>query len=288
MKKLLLFLSFVCLTIITNAQDIIILKDGSEINSKVLEVGTSEIKYKKFDNQEGPTYSIFKSDVFMVKYVNGTKDVFAGNLIKKDTVVNQKPPKIKVKDSIIIQTPPKISFKNDFFILVNGDTMFVKIIKVEEDMVFFKRVNGGDTSSVLFFSRISLKNNAFYKDGRRIFETKGDQNNIINPISKSDPFREGVKDASIYYRNYGGAVAGTVLTTTLVTGFAGLIPAIICSSTFPKTENLGLANKEKLNNQSYYDGYLGEAKKIKSRAVWTGWGIGVGVNLLCVLIFILK
>jgi hypothetical protein len=56
--------------------DVIILKNGKEIESKVLEVSPSEIKYKKIDNLEGPLFTINKSDVFMIKYQNGSKDVF--------------------------------------------------------------------------------------------------------------------------------------------------------------------------------------------------------------------
>ena len=34
------------------------------------------IKYKRCDNFDGPVYSIKKDDVFMVKYQNGTKEIF--------------------------------------------------------------------------------------------------------------------------------------------------------------------------------------------------------------------
>lgn len=56
------------------AQDIIVKKDGTTIMSKVLEIGTSEIKYKKFSNQEGPTYTIANSDVIAINYENGEKE----------------------------------------------------------------------------------------------------------------------------------------------------------------------------------------------------------------------
>jgi hypothetical protein len=56
--------------------DKILLKSGNEVLTKVLEIGTQEIKYKKCDNLEGPTISILKKDVFMITYANGTKDVF--------------------------------------------------------------------------------------------------------------------------------------------------------------------------------------------------------------------
>lgn len=76
MKKLLLFLIAVFATISSFSQDIVILKTGEEIKSKVIEITTDLVKYKKWENQKGPIYSSNKSEVFMIKYENGTKDVF--------------------------------------------------------------------------------------------------------------------------------------------------------------------------------------------------------------------
>jgi hypothetical protein len=58
------------------SQDVITKKTGEDIQSKVLEVGQTEVKYKKFDNQNGPIFTILKSEVLMVRYENGTKDIF--------------------------------------------------------------------------------------------------------------------------------------------------------------------------------------------------------------------
>lgn len=58
------------------SQDIMTKKSGVDIPAKVLEIGQTVIKYKKFDNQEGPTYTIKKSEVLMVRYENGTNDIF--------------------------------------------------------------------------------------------------------------------------------------------------------------------------------------------------------------------
>jgi len=58
------------------AQDNITLKNGEVVKSKVLEITTAEIKYKRFDNQEGPTYTLPKSEVVIINYENGSKDVF--------------------------------------------------------------------------------------------------------------------------------------------------------------------------------------------------------------------
>ncbi len=75
-KTLLLFISFLLITLICKSQDIIIKRSGDEIKTKVTEIGLETIKYKMFDNKNGPTYTILKSDIFMIKYENGSKDVF--------------------------------------------------------------------------------------------------------------------------------------------------------------------------------------------------------------------
>lgn len=58
-------------------QDIITLKDGTDIKAVVTEVGSNEIRYKDFENQSGPVYVLMKSEVFRIAYQNGKKDTFA-------------------------------------------------------------------------------------------------------------------------------------------------------------------------------------------------------------------
>ena len=58
------------------AQDTLFRLSGESIGVKVLEITPLEIKYKLTSNLEGPTYTVFKSDVFMIEYANGSKDVF--------------------------------------------------------------------------------------------------------------------------------------------------------------------------------------------------------------------
>ena len=59
-----------------SSQDIIFLKNGDEIQAVVSEIGTDDVKYKKIDNSNGPSYTLKKSEVFMIRYANGSKDVF--------------------------------------------------------------------------------------------------------------------------------------------------------------------------------------------------------------------
>ncbi len=76
MKQIILTLSTLLFLNFLNAQDYIILKNGDEVKSKVLEINDNNIKYKRFSNQNGPTYTLDKSKVFMIKYESGDKDVF--------------------------------------------------------------------------------------------------------------------------------------------------------------------------------------------------------------------
>ncbi|RAU83140.1 hypothetical protein [Pontibacter arcticus] len=58
------------------AQDVILKKTGESIQSKVLEITPSEVKYKRFDNQEGPLYTVAKSDITIITYADKTTEAF--------------------------------------------------------------------------------------------------------------------------------------------------------------------------------------------------------------------
>lgn len=75
MKHLFLLIA-ACSATVAQAQDVIVKRDGSTILTKVLEVNQADIKYKKFSNQQGPTYTINKSEVMAINYESGDKDTF--------------------------------------------------------------------------------------------------------------------------------------------------------------------------------------------------------------------
>lgn len=82
-KKLLTFLLFIIgISNFTSAQDIITLKTGEEINAKVKAVEMNVITYTNFNDQTGPVYTVYKADVFMIKYENGAKDVYDYHEVK--------------------------------------------------------------------------------------------------------------------------------------------------------------------------------------------------------------
>jgi len=65
------------------AQDVITLKSGEEIKVKVTEISATEIKYKQFENLDGPTIVIEKAKVFAINYENGTREII--NVITENT-----------------------------------------------------------------------------------------------------------------------------------------------------------------------------------------------------------
>jgi hypothetical protein len=76
MKKL-IFLLTMCVVFNLSAQDIIVKRNGDELQCRILEVSKNEVKYKRWTNQDGPAFSEKKSNIFMIKYENGEKDVIA-------------------------------------------------------------------------------------------------------------------------------------------------------------------------------------------------------------------
>ncbi len=59
-----------------SAQDVLFKRNGDELSVKVVKISAAEVEYKKWSNPDGPTYSIPKAEVFIIKYQNGDKDVF--------------------------------------------------------------------------------------------------------------------------------------------------------------------------------------------------------------------
>jgi hypothetical protein len=64
---------------------------GDKIAGKLVEINTSEVKYRKCSNPDGPLFIVKKSDVIKVKYANGTEELISSSPAKENTVVTDKP-----------------------------------------------------------------------------------------------------------------------------------------------------------------------------------------------------
>jgi hypothetical protein len=76
------------------AQDILYLLSGDEIETKLTEISSSELKYKRIDNLDGPVFVIERNKVFKVKYSNGQSEVMT-----KPAAATQASPKSAIAPS---------------------------------------------------------------------------------------------------------------------------------------------------------------------------------------------
>ena len=73
------------------AQDLITKKDGTDVEAKVLEVTTNEVKYKLYAEPNGVTYTAKKSELLMIRYESGRKDIFTNNSYSDLYTTNREP-----------------------------------------------------------------------------------------------------------------------------------------------------------------------------------------------------
>lgn len=71
-----LFFLLLCTASSGFTQDIITTQNGDEIACKVLEIDPPKIKYRLSSQPDGPIRTILVADVFMIKYADGTKELF--------------------------------------------------------------------------------------------------------------------------------------------------------------------------------------------------------------------
>ena len=72
MKKI--FTICICIILATMslyAQDIIVTKNAKKIDAKILEVSTSEVRYKELDNLDGPIFILRSDEISSIIYANG-------------------------------------------------------------------------------------------------------------------------------------------------------------------------------------------------------------------------
>ncbi|CAN5335098.1 hypothetical protein BH10BAC1_BH10BAC1_11160 [soil metagenome] len=143
------------------AQDIMTLKNGSELKVKVMEVAPTEIKYKKFDNLDGPTYSDLKSNIFMIKYGSGLKDVFTDQPKTSEQAEPQKKETSGATNSNYVSITNG-NFPNvDFIVTSAGDTIHCVIDLITNTTISYHVFRQGmDTRTSIPMKNVSKYFNA--------------------------------------------------------------------------------------------------------------------------------
>lgn len=76
MRAFLLFALLALLSSAAQAQDLLTKRSGEELAVKVVEITPAEVKYRRTDNPDGPLITVWRTDVFMIRYANGAKELF--------------------------------------------------------------------------------------------------------------------------------------------------------------------------------------------------------------------
>ncbi|MDR0811237.1 MAG: hypothetical protein LBN23_03030 [Paludibacter sp.] len=127
-KLLLLFVAFCGGIAFLFAQDVIILNNGDEIQALVQEIGSDEVTYQKTDNQSIATYTLKKSEIFMIKYANGSKEVF-----------NDATMAISAADIVSLPMETE-AMQKEFFAIGDNDAAMLKFLQ-KNDMRYYDSFN---------------------------------------------------------------------------------------------------------------------------------------------------
>ena len=95
-KTLLAILVLVFITNLSYSQDKIYRNNGKLVLAKVIEVGSSEIKYKEYNNPDGPIYVLETDRIKKIVYENGKVETFADNFKDPERYAGQSNRAIKL------------------------------------------------------------------------------------------------------------------------------------------------------------------------------------------------
>jgi hypothetical protein len=97
-KYTLLFFAFMFPLTFLRAQDTLVKRSGERILVKVLEINSSDIRYKRYNNPDGPLYSVYKTEVSYIVFSTGLKEKYDSEPISQPVVST--PPPAVVKENV--------------------------------------------------------------------------------------------------------------------------------------------------------------------------------------------
>lgn len=169
-----------------------------------------------------------------------------------------------------------IGMAQDKIMKADGSLMEAKIERITRDSVFAMIPDSITGNLVFAKSELSA---IFFRDGVKIYFTESASDYLpADSAGYGADYQRGIEDANRNYINY--STAGTItLLTSMVFPVVGLIPALSCSHTSPRPENLGIVPNPSVTGADYLAGYTRQAKRIKSKKVWKNYAIGAGIGV---------
>ena len=105
MKNLFTILAFTLLGLTAKAQDMIFKNDGTEISAKVLEISDTEVRFKKTENLDGPTYVVSVKELLMLRPAKGAVIVFKKDVQPNPPVPNPASTVVQSAQTVVPQQP---------------------------------------------------------------------------------------------------------------------------------------------------------------------------------------
>lgn len=190
--KTLIIIFITILPFLSFSQDTIFLKTKQPVLCKVVEIGIDEIKYKTWDNLEGPTIVVLKTNVYKISYINGKSEL----IVPDELDIN--------KEAEIIDKRSAIKF--GFFSLINYhfSVCYEKVLSVGKNFeakIAYVGIgaNPSEKNTSGFYTKVGMKfllGNDYYVKGMK----------YIHPLKgryiKPEFTYSFVYDQNLQYYNY--------------------------------------------------------------------------------------
>jgi uncharacterized protein (TIGR02145 family) len=141
MKKMLVIIVLFVTSYPVNAQDVITMKSGEELQVKVKKIGLNTIEYVRFDNETGPMYEISKEDVSKIRYQNGIED----SLHIRATQGLTKPPE---NTGAFLDERDNTLYK---YVIIGDQTWLAENLKYRTATGFYRNIKEGCGDCCVFY-----------------------------------------------------------------------------------------------------------------------------------------
>lgn len=186
------------------SQDIILLKNGEEIKAFVNEVAVDLIKYKKLENPDGPIYSIEKSSVVMITYMNGSQDIFSEQAknIFQDKKQQEKEPNsvLIVKKGSVRQNNIYLN-KNDVRTLMANNSDALELYNSGKKLLVLGEIFSYSGLCVIFGAAIVEKKGNFEENSANMVGIIGGVISLASSMAVTFTGRSKIKKAVSRYNS---------------------------------------------------------------------------------------
>ena len=125
-QKLLLCIITLFFASVINAQDIIVTNEAQKIEAKITEVSKAEVRYKEFDNLDGPVFVIETKEISSIIYSNG-----------KVVVYNQPSEIEHPTESVTSANEPIVDESTAEILFLSGKKILAQLIEMKNEYVIY-------------------------------------------------------------------------------------------------------------------------------------------------------